>query len=479
MSYESVPCGSPESHTVVEDPAPSLYSGDDDSRFIKTIKRPQEVPESTRLADTAKIEDEIIMNEEQIARVTGRINPAPPLEPPVLTRISPRINFCEGREGEIELRDESARRNAVRARYLGNQWIDLNDVNPQVAEKNHSSEYVEKQRLDYDSMKGNGSKFLQERGERDGRVSAGVSVIKSSREQEVDSDSDAESSSRSAKKAGLPGKEDSVSLVCNENISAKQLRDERSESMHRAYVYNYGFSHEDIKNPRVSRVPENESSNGKDKLISCRQLVGESGEGKKVDKGEHGGTAPPVSVYYMPYSPHMASISRARQAGLISRGNASVPHAHLGGRASEQLAHLAISDGRGGYRIQQVEYRPEQQVPIANSSEENTERNVMMTGVSHNGAVQYVDRQGLFPGGFAVLPGIGPVRVMDGMFFHQPSIPLGPDGSHYENFASVSSFMPMNSLQGQTTSSTSPSVNSALSCDSNAAQPQEKTTSKY
>lgn len=96
MSFESVPCGSPESHTVIEEPAPSLYSGEEtDDRFVKTLKRPQEVPESTRLADTAKIEDELIMNEEQIARVTGRINPAPPLEPPVLTRVIPRKIFAK------------------------------------------------------------------------------------------------------------------------------------------------------------------------------------------------------------------------------------------------------------------------------------------------------------------------------------------------------------------------------------------------
>lgn len=471
MSFESVPCGSPESHTVIEEPAPSLYSGEEtDDRFVKTLKRPQEVPESTRLADTAKIEDEIIMNGEQIAQATGRINPAPPLEPPVLTRVTPRRNFCEERD-ESDPRDDSARRNAMRAGFFGRRWIDLNGINPQVAGQNHSSEYIENHHLEH------GSKSLHEKAERDSRVS-GVSVIKSAREQEVESDSDTDNSTRDSRKIGLQDKEESMNLTCNENISVEQLRDEREEDMRRPYFYNYGMSHEDINNRRMSRVPEYESDCGKEKSVSNGQ-AGESVDMRKTNKLEHDGTGAPVSVYYMQYPAHMAPISRARQAGLVSQGNASLQQTHMGGHTREQLAHLAISDGRGGYRIQQVEYRPEQQVPIANSSEDNAERNMMIAGVGHNAGVQYVDRQGLIPGGFAVVPGIGPVRVMDGMFYHQTAIPMGAEPSHYENFAPVSSFMPMGNLQGQTTSNPSSSAASTPTNESGAAQTQEKALSKY
>ena len=481
MSFESVPCGSPESHTVIEEPAPSLYSGEEtDDRLMKTLKRPQEVPESIRLADTAKIEDELIMNEEQIARVnlTGRINPAPPLEPPVLTRVTPRRNYCEDRD-ESDARDDSARRNAMRAGFFGRQWIDLNGVNPQVAEQNHSSEFMESHHLEHGSIKSNRSKSLHEKVERDSRVGGGVSVIKSAREQEVESDSDTDNSSaRESRKLGLHDKEESMNLTCNENISVEQLRDEREEDMRRSYFYSYGMGHEDVNNRRVSRVPEYERDGRKEKSLSNGQ-AGESGGIRKGNKVEDDGTEAAVSVYYMPYPAHMAPISRARQAGMVSQGNAALQQAHMGGHTRDQLAHLAISDGRGGYRIQQVEYRPEQQVPIANSSEENAERNMMIAGVGRNAGLQYVDRQGLIPGGFAVVPGIGPVRVMDGMFYHQPAIPMGAEPSHYENFAPVSSFMPMGNLQGQTTCNPSTSATSTPTNDSGAAQTQDKALSKY
>ena len=102
-----------------------------------------------------------------------------------------------------------------------------------------------------------------------------------------------------------------------------------------------------------------------------------------------------------------------------------------------------------------VSGRPEQQVPVATSTVNPGEGNVY--GNLQHGApgLQFMDRRLVHTGGYAMVPGLGHVRLIDGMYYQGLSV--GGDQGRYENFAAVPSFVPLNNIPSDVSASQSQS----------------------
>ena len=413
MSFETFPCGSP--CVSPEEPAPSLYvenPDEDPSRLL--IKKPME-SEPSRLAETANIEDKI-MNEDEIAQVNASGGEGL------------KINTLSEDGRTRKNGDDSARR--VEGRHVYDKvdiarphWIHLNYGNPATSPA-HSSLLKEQQLKE--SLP-SGQNF--ESGDR-----ASV-IIKRSKEQgEIDSDSDNESQDTSKVNTN-------DSLRCNENISGIEASEENVASLHghsRAIYYNYDVNHEELRK------------------------LQDKGNAKLV-RGIHG-EAKAVPIYYMPagYS-HMVAMP-----GGASAGNANMlQRDHFAQANSNEVKRLHLQQ-----HLDYVAGRPEQQVPVA-SNVNTSERYGSLQHGSAAPGIQYVDRR-LMHGGYAMVPGIGPV-------FYQ-GIPVGGDQSHYENFTSLQQqFVPMSNIPAETTSSqpqAQPTTSSGANNDHAHQRSQEKLLSK-
>lgn len=404
MSFETFPCGSPEAEST-EEPAPSLYvenTDEDPSRLL--IKKPVD-SEPSRLAETANIEDKI-MNEDEIAQVNA--------------------TGGEGLKINTQNEDARAKRNAdVSARRVeghnmfditGAHWIQLNYGNPATGPA-HTLISKERQQQGELSLPSDKSFESKDR--------ASVIIKRSKDQQEIESDSDSESQD-----AGKMNAKDS--LHCNENISGVEANEENVPNVKVAhsralYYNNYNGHHADVNKLQ-------DKGNAKSVQNAHGELL----------RGVHG-EAKAVPIYYMPagaYS-HMVAVP-----GAAAAGNSNVLQ-------RDHFVHAGSNEVKRFPLQQHVDYmsgRPEQQVPVATSSVNPNEGNVY-GNLQHGGAtgVQYVDsRRIMHAGGYAVLPGIGPVRVMDGMYYQ--GLPMGADQSHFENFAPVQSFVPVGNISAEMTS---------------------------
>ena len=426
MSFETFPCGSPEAESP-EEPAPSLYveHTDDPSRLL--IKKPMDT-EPSRLAETANIEDKI-MNEDEIAQVNASGGEG----------LKIIMQTEDGRSKKMG--DDSARR-VVEGHSIYDitraHWIQLNYGNPATG-PTHSLLPKERQQQQGDLNLFSGKNF--ESGDR-----ASVIIKRSKEQQEIESDSDNESQDTSKINAN-------DSLRCNENISGVEASEENVTSMHvhsRALYYNYNGNHEDINKLQ---------DKGNAKLL-------QNARGELL-RGVHG-EAKAVPIYYMPagaYS-HMVAMQ-----GASAAGNTNV-------RQRDHFVHAGTNEVKRFPMQQHMDYvsgRPEQQVPVATSNTNPSEGNVYGNLQHGSAGIQYVDRRLVHTGGYAVVPGIGPVRVIDGMYY--PGLPMGADQGHYEKFASVQSFVPMGNIPAETTSTQSQaqlSTSSASNTDTVNQGNQEK-----
>ena len=394
MSFETFPCGSPEAEST-EEPAPSLYvenTDEDPSRLL--IKKPLDT-EPSRLAETANIEDKI-MNEDEIAQV----------------------NASGGERLKINTQNEDGRskKNAdVSVRHVEGHnmydiarahWIQLNYGNPATGPTTHtliSSEREQQGHLSLPSAKS------FESGDR-----ASVIIKRSKEQQEIESDSDSESQDVNKINA-------KDSLRCNENISAVEANEDNvpnAVAHSRAFYYNYNGRHED-----VNKLQDKGSAK------TMQNVHGE------LLRGVHG-EAKAMPIYYMPAGayPHMVAMS-----GATAAGNSNV-------LSREHFMHAGTNEVKRFPLQQHADYvsgKPEQQVPVATSTV-NPSEGGMYGGVA---GIQYVDRRLMHAGGYAV---IGPVRVIDGVYYQ--GLPMGADQGHFENFASVQSFVPMGNITAETTS---------------------------
>ncbi|XP_031550999.1 uncharacterized protein LOC116288367 [Actinia tenebrosa] len=462
MSYENVPCASPDTEGQ-EEPAPSLYSVDTHEDQIQSVKKTVSV--RSRLAETANIEDHVIMNEEEIAQVRESVSRLNRKDAYVENRdfrpasTSERKN-AEAHEGE-KLGLEERRTNF--GSFSRERWIDLAN---QKRSQSYGSEYNERQ-----GRTNNAEVPYNEFAER------GTSVIKRTT-QEMSSEND--SDSRDIKKMNPNSKEDYINLHCNESISSEDAglsgKNANVHSNDRVYHYHRN-THEDFKNKTpVGKRDNKEDYESDSERDRASRLQGSRDMEKNLDQ-----RAVP-QVYYMQY-PNLVAMS---QAGGPQALGVLPTHAQM---MRDQIIRARFADNRALHPSQRAEYaanRPEQQVPVASSPGDATENNGMygvlpnhiQAAVSNN--MQYVDRQGLVPPGFAVLPGIGPVRVIDGMYYQ--GIPMGADPSHYkENFASVPTFVP--NIQGESTGmrqqrpsvpNTAKTTNTGQPSDSQASTTQEK-----
>ena len=370
MSYEKVPCGSPEGDST-EEPPPSLYSVEpEDSLRLK--KKPLIECERSRLAETVNIEDQI-MNDDEIARV----NAAGDSE-------KPRRNL-EG--GDDRRRFERAHKEGMASR----RWMGINCGNSEAARQSASDQKV-KSNDKY-------PRAFELIGDRESVIRQGGKL--------VDSDSDTES-----RKIKLSEKEECLALRCEENMEVS----------------------EEISRPIY---PFHNSTEGYDS----------DSESERGSKGQE----KPVPVYYCP---QMVSVN--------PQGGQSTLH-----------SHMARSDFRAN-TIQRAEHgssRPEQQVPVASNPVSGIEQHSLSQyGMMHNagGAIQFMGRHGFVPAGVAVVPGLGPVRFVDGMYYS--AIPMGADSNQYENLAP--SFVPMsNILSGD--------ASQPASVELASFQNQEKSLSKW
>ena len=438
MSYENVPCASPDTEGQ-EEPAPSLYSVDTHEDKIQSVKKPVSV--RSRLAETANIEDHVIMNEEDIAEVRESVS---------------RFNRKEAYTGDFrpvaerkDVETHEERRTHV-ASYSRERWIDLAN---QKRNQPYGPEYNEKQ-----GRTNNAEVPYHEFVER------GTSVIKRAT-QEMSSEK--HSDNRDGRKMNLNSKEDYINLHCNESISSEEAGLVGKNVHSNERVYHHRNTHEDHKNktPVGASKDDYESDSERDRASRLQE--------KNLDQ-----RAVP-QVYYMQY-PNLVAMS---QGGAPQALGVSPAHAQM---MRDQIIRARFADNRAAiHPSQRAEYaanRPEQQVPVASSPGDTADNHVMYGGLpSHLQAAVSNNRQGLVPPGFAVLPGIGPVRVIDGMYYQ--GIPMGADPSHYkENFASVPTFVP--NIQGESTSmrqqrpSMPNTANTGQANDSQASAAQEKSISK-
>lgn len=431
MSYENVPCASPDTEGQ-EEPAPSLYSVDTNEDKIQCVKKPLSV--RSRLAETANIEDHVIINEEEIAQVRESVS-----------RLNRKDAYTENRDSfrpasTSERKDAEAHegmklgldeRRTNFGSYSRERWIDLANHK---RSQSYGPEYNEKQ-----GRSNNAEVPYNEFTER------GTSVIKRAT-QEMSSENDTDS--RDGRKINLNSKEDYINLHCNESISGEDAgisgKNGNVHSNERVYHYHRGNNHEDFKNKTpVGHRDNKEDYESDSERDRASRLQGSRDMEKNLDQ-----RAIP-QVYYMQY-PNLVAMS---QAGAPQAMGVLPAHAQM---IRDHIARARFAENRGMHPSQRAEYaanRPEQQVPVASSPGDTSENNALYGGMpSHlqaavnNNMQQYVDRQGLVPHGFAVVPGIGPVRVIDGMYYQ--GIPMGADPSHYkENFASVPTFVP--NIQGE------------------------------
>ena len=254
-------------------------------------------------------------------------------------------------------------------------------------------------------------------------------IIKRSKEQEeIESDSDNESQDTSKVNTN-------DSLRCNENISGIEASEENVASLHghsRAIYYNYDVNHEELRKLK---------DKGNAKLV----------------RGIHG-EAKAVPIYYMP----------AGYSHMVATGNANMlQRDHFAHANSNEVKRLQLQQ-----HLDYVAGRPEQQVPVASNVNASERYGNLQHGSAAPG-IQYVDRR-LVHGGYAMVPGIGPV-------FYQ-GIPVGGDQSHYENFTSLQQqFVPMSNIPAETTSSQSqaqPTASSGANTDHAHQRSQEKLLSK-
>lgn len=421
MSFETFPCGSPEAESP-EEPAPSLYvenSDEDPSRLL--MKKPVDT-EPSRLAETANIEDKI-MNEDEIAQVNASGGEGL------------KINTPSDDARSKNNADDSARRvkeghnmyDVARA-----HWIQLNYRNPATVPA-HSLIPSERQQQQGELSLSSGKSF--ESGDR-----ATVIIKRSNEQQEMESDSDNESQDASKINA-------KDSLRCNENISGVEANDENVLSHSRALYYNYNGHHEDVNKLQ-------DKGNAKSAQSARGELL----------RGVHG-EAKPVPIYYMPagaYS-HMVAMP-----GAAASGNSNVLQ-------RDHFVHAGTNEVKRFPMQQHLDYvsgRPEQQVPVATSTSEGN----VYGNLQHGSAgIQYMDRRLVHSGGYAVVPGIGPVRVIDRMYYQ--GLPMGGDQSHYENFASVQSFVPMGNIPADTTA-TQPQAQQTTSSTSNTDLANQRSQEK-
>lgn len=406
MSFETFPCGSPEAESP-EEPAPSLYvenTDEDPARLL--IKKPVNTAEPSRLAETANIEDQM-MSEDEIAQVNASGD---------ALNITTRRDYQETEAGQIAIKknaDESARRmvggNNI---YEISQahWIQLNYGNPTSGQ--HSAIANDRQQQGDLSTSASRS-FDADR--------ASVIIKRTNKgQQEVDSDSDNDSSQDTNKRSASE-------LRCNENMEANDENLSSLSHSSRALYYAYNGHHEDINKLE---------DKGNAKLV-------QNARGELM-RSVHGETKA-VPVYYMPAGsyPHMLAMA----GGGNAVGNANVL------QQREHFVHAGTNEVKR-FPVQHMDYvsgRPEQQVPVATNTVNPSEGNVF-GNLQHGAAgLQYVDRRLVHAGGYAVMPGIGPVRVIDGMYYQ--GLPMGGDQSRYENFASVPSFVPMGNISADTSAS--------------------------
>ncbi|XP_001638811.3 uncharacterized protein LOC5518889 [Nematostella vectensis] len=392
MSYENVPCASPDTERD-EEPAPSLYgieTADENLQLAK--KRIEPIVPPSRLAETANIEDHLIMNEEEIAQAT-RVN---------------RKDFES--EGKEKREEESIPRSEDDRNSYGSlppraRWRRWGEYETQPNENTNAAEVP-----------------TCEFSERNDRSD---SVIKHAH------DAKEEESTRG--KISLD-REDYMSLQCNENISRDDGGAARSNvDRSRGGVYYY---HRDE--------------------ASGKSMVSRDGDGYESDtdrsrKAPETDSQKPQDQHAVPqaYHMHYPNIMTLSQAGGMvgAQALAGMP-AHL---LREHLMRMHFA-GDGRQPSQRGDYassRPEQQVPVASSPGDSAE-SVYNALPRHaqpvNTGIQYVDRQGLVQQGFAVIPGIGPVQVsMDGNGgVYYSAIPMGAtDPSRYDNFTSIQAFNKM------------------------------------
>lgn len=389
MSFETFPCGSPEAEST-EEPAPSLYvenSDEDPSRLL--IKKSMD-SEPSRLAETANIEDKI-MNEDEIAQVNASGG----------ERLKLNSQNEDARTKNV---DVSARRIEGHDMFARAHWIRLNCGNPGTGP---SHTLISNERQQHGEQRLNPTKKFEP-------VDRASVIIKRSKEQqEVDSDSDGDSQDASKMSA-------KDSLRCNENISGVEANEDgvpSAVSHSRAFYYNHNGRHEDVNKLQ-------DKGNGR----SMKNVHGE------ILRSVHGETEA-VPICYMPAGAYTHMLAMPGSTGTSNKDN---------------FVHAGTSEVK---RFQQhmdyVSGKPEQQVPVLGSTVNSNDGNVY-NKLQHSGVagIQYVDRSILHAGGYAVIPGIGPVRVMDGMYYQ--GIPMGVDQSHFENFASVQSFISMGNVPAET-----------------------------
>jgi hypothetical protein len=397
---------------------------------IHSVKKTVSVP--SRLAETANIEDHVIMNEDEIAQVRESVS---------------RLNRKDNRDfqsvSKIERKDAEThegvneRLRTNYGSYPRERWIDLSVAN-QKRSQPYGSEYNEKQgRTNNSNSAEVPYNEFEERG---------TSVIKRA-SQEMGSEND--SDNRDMRKINLSGKEDYINLHCSENISNEETgiggKNASVRSINeRTRVYHYLHNpHEDFK----VKTPVGNRDNKEDYESDSERERASRLQGSRDIQMNHDQRTVP-QVYYMQY-PNVVAMS---QAGGPQAMGVLPAHAQM---VRDHLFRGRFADNRTLHPSQRAEYaanRPEQQVPVASSPGDTTETNQMYAGlpahlqtaVGNN--MQYVDRQGLVPPGFAVLPGIGPVRMVDGMYYQ--GIPMGADPNHFkENFAAVPTFVP--NIQGE------------------------------
>lgn len=403
MSFETFPCGSPEAESP-EEPAPSLYVENPDEEHARLLIKKPVNAEPSRLAETANIEDQM-MSEDEIAQVNASGDALKLKNQETETSGKTKKNIDESERRFVEGSNvyESSRAH----------WMQLNYGNP-ASGQTHSAIAIDRQQQ---GELGLSSRILD-------ADRASVIIKRTSKgQQEVESDSDSESQDTTRKISASE-------LRCDENISGVDANDDKLNSLShssRALHYNYNVHHED-----VNKLEDK----GNAKLQNIR------GELIRAAHGE----AKAVPVYYMPAGTYPQMV--AAMAGGNAIGNTNVL------QREQHFVHAGTSEVKRfpGPRVDYVSGRPEQQVPVATSTVSANEGNVF--GNLQHGApgLPYVDRRLVHAaGGYAVVPGIGPVRVIDGMYYR--GLPMGGDQSRYENFGSVPSFVPLGNIQTDTTTS--------------------------
>lgn len=399
MSFETFPCGSPEAEST-EEPAPSLYvetPDEDPSRLL--IKKPMNT-EPSRLAETANIEDQM-MSEDEIAQVNAKTGDA--------LKLNTHKDYQETEAGQISKKNAD---DVGRRIMEGNNiyevsrphWIQLNYGNP-TSVPAHAATPNDRQQQEAD------------------RASVIIKRMNNKEQQEVESDSDNDSQDT--------GKIRANELRCNEKISGVEANDESVNAQQsyssRTLYYNYNAHHED-----VNKLEDK----GNAKLQNAR------GE---LLRNVHGETKA-LPVYYMPAGayPHMVAMA----GGNAVSGTNVLQREHFVHAGTNELKRFPVQ------HMDYVSGRPEQQVPVATSAVNPSEGSVFGNLQHRSPGLQYVDRRLVHAGGYAMVPGIGPVRVIDGMYYQ--GLPMGGDQSRYENFPSVPSFVPMGNVPADGSASQPP-----------------------